>query len=118
MLCDNKSLYIHTKINLRVKASGLRFALICTTTRQNRQTERKKKRIKVQLGKTQVPQESYRHYNISKLWCFEDGSGLNLVLTHIRQIHKTINIDIKVYIITDVIRMSTIYNEAVRTLIK
>ena len=65
-----------------------------------------------------VPQESYSHSNILKPSCLEDRSGLNLVQTQIRQICKIINIDIKGYIITDIIRIYTIYNEAERTLIK
>ena len=57
---------------------------------------------------TGISQESYRHSNISKLWCLEAWQGLNLVLTHIRQIYKTITIDIKGDIITDIIRAYTI----------
>ena len=44
--------------------------------------------------------------------------GVNLVLTDIRRIYKTIDIAIKGYMITEIIRIYTIYNKIGKTLIK
>ena len=47
---------------------------------------------------TGIYQESYnRHSNISKIWCSGRNARLNHVLTHFRQIYKTINKEINLH---------------------
>ena len=103
---DNRSLCIHTLD--RLSAEKLRFVLICTTTRHkshSSQTERQI-RIRVQLillydtkhrlrYNSGELQQAFKHLKERCCYWGTDRPRLNHVLTHFRQIYKTVNTDIQ-----------------------